>query len=57
MNAQELAEYIVAWLERRNGGELANALDAQSVGQRRLMISELALFLLHTGKPPNWVGP
>jgi hypothetical protein len=54
VSERELAEYIVRFLEDRNGGELAEALDSQTVASRRLMIGELELILKHKGKPPSW---
>lgn len=49
-----LALYIVSWLERRNGSELAQALDEQRVADRRNMLGELEMILKHGGHPPNW---
>lgn len=48
------AEYIFEWLERRNGGQLREAIESMTVRDRRLAIDELALILLHGGRPPNW---
>lgn len=53
--AKECAEYILGWLESRNGGELAEALEKQRVGDRRLMRDELIHILQAGGKPDNWV--
>ena len=50
-----LAEYIVGFLRRRNGGKLQKKLDAQTVADREEMIGELEMILQHGGKPPNWV--
>jgi hypothetical protein len=51
----ELAFYIFDWLEKRNGGELKDALDNMRVCDQRLAHEELALILSCRGKPPNWV--
>jgi hypothetical protein len=51
-----LATYIIEWIEERNSGELGPAFEAQTVGDRRLMIEELRHILIHGGRPPNWVG-
>lgn len=49
-----LAAYIFEWLGRRNGEELAPALDEMRVKDVALAKAELALILKHQGKPPNW---
>lgn len=52
--ARECAAYILDWLERRNGAELAPALEAMRVLDRRLLESELVHILQAGGKPDNW---
>lgn len=54
---RDLADYIVTWLEERNGGEFAEMLGQQRVGDRRLMKDELAYILANGGRPPNWIKP
>jgi len=53
--AARCADYILGWLENRNGGELAEALEKQRVGDRRLMRDELIHILRVGGKPDNWI--
>jgi hypothetical protein len=53
-NLKSEAEYIFEWLERRNRGQLREAIESMRVLDRRLAIDELALILLHGGRPPNW---
>lgn len=53
--ATECADYIMDWLERRNGGEFREALEQQRTGDRRRMRDELVWILQHGGKPDNWV--
>lgn len=50
-----LAEYVVQWLQSRNGGELREAFANMRLGDYVRLHDELALILLHGGKPPNWV--
>lgn len=50
-----LADYILTWLQERNGGALQDAFDNMRMKDARLMTAELALILEHGGKPPNWV--
>lgn len=54
--AVECATYILDWLERRNGGELREALERQRVGDRRRLRDELVWILQHGGRPDNWTG-
>jgi hypothetical protein len=55
LNSRDLAIYIVDFMRDRNGGELRDKLDSQTVADRALMLAELELILDHRGKPPNWV--
>lgn len=57
LSPEKLADYIVEWLETRNGAQLREAIEAMPVGDFRLMREELALILEHQGHPPNWVAP
>lgn len=51
-----LADFILEWLESRNGAELRPALEALRVGDARRLREELALILRHGGRPPNWTA-
>ena len=55
MGPEDLARYIVSFLQRRNRGELQDAFDQMRVGDYNLLLEELAMILEHRGKPPNWV--
>ncbi len=50
-----LAEYLLTWLESRNGGELLDAFQNMRVRDANLLRAELVMILQHGGKPPNWV--
>lgn len=54
-HVSKLAEYIVEWLEMRNGQELLPAMERMSVGDRRRLLAELQEILIAGGKPPNWL--
>ena len=56
MNDEELAKYIFAWLETRNRAALRDVLESMTIADRKLALEELALILLHKGRPPNWVA-
>ena len=53
--AKQLADYLLEWLVKRNGGELAPAFGDMRVRDLDRMASELELILEHEGRPPNWI--
>lgn len=58
MSDEELAEYIIRFLRRRNGGQLDSCgIKKMRVQDYELTVRELAMILDCRGKPPNWVDP
>lgn len=53
--SNSFAKYIIRFLCRRNGAELAPVFDTMTVANRRILLGELGMILEHGGKPPNWV--
>jgi hypothetical protein len=49
-----LADYIIEWLQERNGAELLEAFEAMRVRDARNLREELVMILKHGGRPPNW---
>lgn len=53
--AKALAEYIITWLQTRNGSELRPAVMGLTVESFENMRAELNEIIRWGGKPPHWV--